>query len=270
MEKGVKLTRKIHRLLRLIGCPRWLHHFGPKKYELLQHVFVLVLIQVCKISLRRAEKLLNLLGFSVPTYSAVCKIRQRMPFWIWERILEITAGVKHEKAAIDGTGFSRTNPSYYFIKRIYRRKAIKRYTKLSALFDIKSRKFIALRVRSRARHDSKDAKYLLKRNSFESLYADSAYDIEWLHEMCFEKGTQTFVKPKKNVRRGFYRKKQKKGYSEKEYHQRSLIESGFSSLKRKYGGSVSVKNIKSIKTEIYCKAIAHNLSFRDRFSTVPL
>jgi len=270
MEKEVKLVKKLKRLLRQIGCPRWLHHFGPKKYEAYQHILVLMLMQICpSLSLRRACKLLNNFGFSVPTYSAVCKLRQRLPFQILESILKVSAGAKHEKVAIDSTGFSRTNPSYHYIKRICRRKAIKRFAKLSALFDIKSKKFIALRIRNRARHDSKDAKYLLKKVNLKKLYGDTSYDAEWLHEYCFDRKIQTYIKPRKNVRRGFYRKKQMKKYSEKEYHQRSLMESGFGSLKRKHGGFVSGKNIKSMKTEIYCKAIAHNLSLRERFSTEP-
>jgi hypothetical protein len=38
-----------------------------------------------------------------------------------------------------------------------------------------------------------------------------------------------------------------------------LIENGFGSLKRKYGGSVIAKRAKDLKVEIYCKAISHNL-----------
>jgi len=57
-----------------------------------------------------------------------------------------------------------------------------------------------------------------------------------------------------------YQRKQMKDYFEKTYHQRSLIESGFGSLKRKYGESVFGKNFKSVNSEIYCKAIAHNLT----------
>lgn len=51
----------------------------------------------------------------------------------------------------------------------------------------------------------------------------------------------------------------RKNYSEEEYHQRSLIEAGFGSLKRKYGGYVLGKRIESVRAEIYCKAILHNL-----------
>ena len=46
---------------------------------------------------------------------------------------------------------------------------------------------------------------------------------------------------------------------EEEYHQRSNIETGFSCEKRKYGGFVSGKGAVSIRTKIYCKAIAHNI-----------
>ena len=53
-----------------------------------------------------------------------------------------------------------------------------------------------------------------------------------------------------------------KTYSENIYHRRSLIESVFGSLKRKYDGCVSRKDWKSINSEIYCKAICHNLNLK--------
>ena len=92
------------------------------------------------------------------------------------------------------------------------------------------------------------------------MIGDSAYDAESLFEKCFNRKIKVIVKVKKNVKRGFYRRKMLKSYSDKEYHQRSLIESGWSSVKRKYGGNVSGKSWKSINAEIYSKAICHNLS----------
>ena len=50
-----------------------------------------------------------------------------------------------------------------------------------------------------------------------------------------------------------------KNFSRKEYHKRNLVESGFGSLKRKYGGYTLAKKAKAMKVEIYCKAISHNL-----------
>lgn len=240
-----------------------MHYFGPKKYKLREHIFALLLMEVLRLSLRRVENLLYLLGFRVPTYSALCKSRKRIPVELWNSLLKLTAGIKHKNVAIDSTGFSRTNPSFHYIKRIDREKPVNRFVKVSSLFDIGRRKFLAIRIRLLPRHDVKDIEYLLNQeDNFEKLFGDSAYDAEFIHERCFELGIQTIIKPKKNVKKGFYRRKQMKAYSEEEYHQRSLIEAGQGAEKRKYGGFVLGRKVWSIRIEIYCKAIAYNLRLR--------
>lgn len=261
MKKETSILKKVGNLLQKIKCPRFLHHFGPKKFKFKQHVTALLLKEILKCSFRRCSKLLEMFEIKTPTYSALCKSRKRIPIKIWNSLLKLTAGINHKKVAVDSTGFSRTNPSLHFLRRFYRQGLVKRYAKLSAFFDLPTRKFIALKVRIKPRHDIMDVRYLMNQSSpKEKLFGDSAYDAESLHERCFDNRIQTIIKPKKNVRKGFYRRKQMKNYSEKEYHQRSLIESGFGSLKRKYGGSVSGKSFKSVQTEISCKAIAHNLN----------
>ena len=261
MKKEVKLTRKISRFLRMMGCPRWLHHFGPKKFEFKQHVFGLLMKEVLKCSFRRCCEILKMFDVVTPTYSALCRCRKRMPFFIWEKLLKLTDGGYNYFIAVDSTGFSRTNPSYHYVKRIATKRPIKDYAKLSAFFNLATRKFTALRIRMKSRHDIKDVNYLLRQSSpREKLFGDSAYDAEWLHEKCFDLGVQTMIKPRKNVKKGFYRRKQMKYYDEEEYPQRNGIEGGFGSVKRKYGGSVSGKNWNSIRTEIYLKAIPHNLN----------
>jgi transposase len=258
-EKEVNLVKKIKGMLGKIGCPRFLHHFGPKKYEFKIHATVLLLKEVLRCSFRRIVKILSMLGLAVPTYSALCKMRKRIPLWIWNKLLTLTAGETSGIIAIDGTGFSRTNPSFHYLKRIDHKNP-RGYAKLSALFDIPNRKFTTLKVRTKPRHDVIDAKPLMKKTGkIRKLLGDTGYDSENMHEYCLYKRVQTIIKPRKNVRRGWARKKQMKNYTEEEYHQRSLIESGFGSLKRKYGGSVLAKKSKGVKTEIYCKAIAHNL-----------
>jgi transposase len=220
-------------------------------------------MEAYKLSLRRVEKMLEMFRIKVPTYSALCKRRKKIPTIIFEKLIQITSGIKHKIVAIDATGFSRTNPSYHFIKRIDRKNPIKSYAKLSVLFDLPKRKFVALKVRNKPRHDIKDVKYLLKIVSpTEKLLGDKAYDAEWLHKYCYEKNIQTIIPKKKNIKRGFYRRKQMKNYSEKEYHQRSLIESGFSAIKRKYGSSVRGKSLISINSELSCKLLSHNLNLK--------
>lgn len=147
------------------------------------------------------------------------------------------------------------------MKRIDREQPVKNYAKLSMLFNVDTNKILAMHVRVKPRHDIKDARILLRKQSdMQTLLADKGYDAEWLHQYCFERGIQTIIPQRKRVHRGRFRKKQMKQYSEEQYHRRSLIESGFSAVKRKYGGDVSGKGIASIRAEIYGKAIAHNLS----------
>ena len=272
MKKETKLLKKLECLLKKLNCREYLHHFGPKKYKFKQHAIALLLKEVCRMSFRRLTNFFSYFGFAIPTYSALCKSRKRIPLFLWQKILKLTTDLSSTNVAIDSTGFSKTNPSFYFVKRIDRKKPIKSYAKLSAFFDIDSRKFCALKIRAKPRHDVRDVKSLLRQNSkFQKLFGDSAYDSEWLYETCFDKKIKTIIKPKKNAKKGFYRRKQQKNYSDEEYPQRSLIESGFGSLKRKYGGDVSGRCAKAIKVEINCKAIAHNLSLYNlRFSTEPI
>lgn len=261
MKKQTKLLIKIQRLLKQLNQREYLHHFGPKKYKLEQHLTALLVMQICKMSFRRAENFLFLVGISVPTYSALCKSRKRIPISLWNSLLNQTVDFNSFAVAVDSTGFSRTNPSFHYIKRINCENPIKRYAKLSAFFDINRRKFVALRIRVKPRHDIKDVNYLLKkRGDIKILLGDSAYDAESLFERCFDNKIMPIVKVRKYSKKGFYRRKMLKIYSDDAYHQRSLIESGFGSLKRKYGGSVNGKSWKSINPEIYCKAICHNLN----------
>ena len=260
-KKEVKLIKKVSGLLKKLNQREYLHRFGPKKYKLKHHLTALLVMQVCKLSLRRVEQFLILFEIKTPSYSALCKSRKRIPMSLWNSLLKETIDFKCFSVAVDSTGFSRTNPSFYFVKRIDSKNPVKRYAKLSAFFDLPARKFIALKTRVKPRRDIKDIDYLLKQVSpTEKLFGDSAYDAESLHEKCFKLKIQTIIKPRKNVKKGFYRRKQMKDYSEEEYHQRSLVESGFGSLKRKYGGSVFGKSWRSVNAEIYCKAICHNLN----------
>ena len=260
MKKETKIVKKLSGLLKKLNCREYLHHFGPKKFKFVHHACALLLKETLKCSFRRISKFLDLVNVKTPTYSALCKSRKRIPVAVWQKLLILTAGISSGKVAIDGTGFSRTNPSYHYIKRINRQEPVKNYGKLSALFDIIRKKFLKLKVRSKPRHDMKDAKPLLSTiKGITKLYGDKGYDAESLHRYCLEKKIRTIIKPRKYSKKGFARRKQMKNYSEKDYHQRSLIESGFGSLKRKYGGFVLAKKAKPMKVEIYCKAISHNL-----------
>ena len=118
----------------------------------------------------------------------------------------MTAGLSSGKVAIDGTGFSKTNPSFHYLKRIDSKNP-KNYTKLSALLDLETKKFLMMRIRTTTRHNMQDVKYLLKRvRDVKSFYVDKGYCAELLYELCYWKGIQTFIPIKKTFVKGILEK----------------------------------------------------------------
>jgi transposase len=80
--------------------------------------------------------------------------------------------------------------------------------------------------------------------------------------MCSWSDVQTFIPARKHVKHGWARKVQMKNWDKKEYNLRSNVESGFSAIKRKYGGSVRAKRIEGMRAERLLKGIAHNLKLK--------
>ena len=100
-------------MIRKAGLPRWLYHYGPKEYGFWRHALALIIKQECKLGYRRVSRLLNSLGFKVPSYSALAKMAERVPLMIWQQLLLATITSKINIVAIDGTGVSRPLPSTY-------------------------------------------------------------------------------------------------------------------------------------------------------------
>ena len=266
MKKEEKLVNKVKRLLRRIGCPRWLHHFGPKKYELVHHLLALLVKQECKLSYRRCSSLLRSLGFHTPTYSALAKAVLRIPITLWQRILAATTNSHSYIVAIDGTGMSRPLPSPYYYKRIDKPYPVEIPLKLSIAVDTKTKKVVALRLRATKAHDIKDAKYLIKRIPTTTwIVADKAYDANSLHQYCNNKGIKCCIplrnKGKSRHKKHTLRRKNQQYLHPKRYHRREIVESVFKAIKTKFGASVSSIKISAQRAEMYCRAIAHNTIF---------
>ena len=268
MEKKTKLINKVKRLLKRLGCPRWLHHFGPKKYEFWQHAVALLVKQECRLGYRRVSRLLRLLGFNVPTYSALAKMAQRIPLVLWQNLLKLTANFKVHIVSIDGTGMSRPLPSPYYYRRIDKPYPVEIPLKLSMAIDTRRKKIIALRLRAKIAHDIKDAKYLIKRLPIKpnKLVADKGYDAEWLHRYCDKLSMEAVIPMRNYGNKTIYRGKSlrricRKNFNNKTYHRREMSESVFSSFKRRFGPSVSSVKISTQRVEVYCRAIAYNIIY---------
>jgi hypothetical protein len=267
MKEENKLVNKVKRLIRKAGLPRWLHHFGPKKYEFWQHAIAFLVKQECRLGYRRVTRLLRGLGLNVPCPSALCMSFRRIPLNLWQMLLDMTT-TKPYIVAIDGSGMSRSLPSPYYVRRIDKPYPIEVPLKTSIIVDTRTKKILAIRLRAKRAHDIKDAKYLLKRLRHKpvKLVADKGYDAEWLHHHCHELSIQSIIPArnygtKKIPRAQRYRKLSQKHFNKRTYHRREMVESVFSAIKRKFGASVSSVTIAAQRAEMYCRAIAHNTFF---------
>ena len=263
MEKQNKLVNKVKHLLIKCGMPRWLHHFGPKMYELWQHIFALFVKAECQLSYRRTARFLRNLGFDVATKSTLQRYSSKLHLPFWQKMFQQTVSKASKIVSIDGTGLERTKASQHYIHRIDAERPFCKGYHLSIIVGENS-KILSLRIRQRYCHDTKDVKYLTKRlpGKPKIILMDKGYDSEKLHRYFAEQNIMSIAPVKKNWSKGQIRKKLKDNFPQKLYNKRSRIESIFHALKQKFGASVSSKKIISARAEIYCRAILHNLFLR--------
>lgn len=260
MKKEAKLINKVKRLLKRIKCPRWLHHFGPKMYEFWQHIFALFVRANCGMSYRRTCRFLRELGFKVASKSTLQRYSMKIRLPLWQKIFRETVGEITDIVAIDGTGLAKTKPSSYYIKRIDSKIPFSKGYHFSILADTKG-KIQSLRIRKNYTHDVKDVKNLYKNlvNKPKIILMDKGYDAEWIHKFFRQRGIISIAPPRKNAKRGTTRRMLKKDFPKKLYGKRNIVESVFHAMNQKYGSSVSSKKIASARSEVYCRAILHNI-----------
>lgn len=262
-KREVKLVKKLYGLFRKARIPKYLHHFGPKKYISWWHLFILAIRPNFKGGLQAVLDTLGGLGFTgLPKRTTLVKFVKRLPLWIWNIALKISANVKRSAlGVIDATGISRTVASDYYQERIDRINPIKSHIKLSLYIDVKSRKILSSRLREKPVHDTKDVHYLVNKSPVlsQTNLMDKGYDDNAIHAFFREKGVYSIIPVRKNARRGRYRKEMKESFDYGMYFQRNAGEFVISSIKRKYGDYVLGRKIYSQRAEVYSRLILHNL-----------
>lgn len=179
MKNKNKLIQKVKHLLRQIKAPKYLHHFGPKMYQLWQHVFALFVKAECQLSYRRTTKLLSKLGFKVATKSTLQRYAKKLKIGFWQNLFKQTIS---KIVCLDGTGLSKTRASDHYINRIDGKRPFCKGYHLSILVGEDS-KILNLRIRKKYCHDMKDVKYLFRdlKNKPKIILRDKGYDSEPLH-----------------------------------------------------------------------------------------
>ncbi len=98
------------------------------------------------------------------------------------------------------------------------------------------------KVSSGEAHDAPVAREMLSQGELEDvLLADSVFDSEQIFKTCFDKGLTPLIKPRKNSRRGRFRKRARKCFSREAYRFRGVVEGVYGAMELKYGARIREK-----------------------------
>ena len=234
MKKEERLNRKIYRLFKAAGHPRWVHHFGSKKFQTWILCVGLIIKQVYQLSYRRAMKFLDEYYGIKLHWTTLQKAAQRLPRTLWQSLLAATISSGNiYLAAADGTGFSRSGPSHHYLKRIDRSGPVGRPVQAITMIDVENRKFLAGCFFAKPHGEAKRVPTLHKQSGVkpEVLLLDNGFDAEWLHQWLNEHGTFSVAPVRKNCRRGRHRKLMRDCMDWCLYWQRNIVERHCTSLK---------------------------------------
>ena len=265
MDKKERLDKKIYRLFKRAGHPRWMHHMGPKKFETWILCTGLVVKQVYRLSYRRAMQFLDEYYDVKMHWTTLQKAAKRLPKSLWQSLLAATIDfVDVYLAAGDGTGFSRSGPSHYYLRRIDREGPIGRPVQAIAIVDVKHRKFLSGNFWAKPGGEARRIQSVYNKcdANLDVLLLDKGFDKEKLHRWLNVNGTFSVAPVRKGCRRGTHRKLMRDCMDWCLYWQRNIVESLFSAIKRLFGNSVSSKHIKTQTAELFCRLIAYNIGLR--------
>ena len=165
---GVKLNtfyQLVEQLCMHAGLKNTNTWFSKKMYGNIRLAFLVCYKEKLNVSYRRFIEICNENGVQrmlcikrIPHFTTLQKFMQRIDKKLFEKMVRACRKLlklKDLEASVDGTGFSNTNPSHYYCKRI-NGKGARNYTKTVFLTDNKSKLILNLRTHSDNSHESPD------------------------------------------------------------------------------------------------------------------
>ena len=284
----------VRRQMRILERARYPHRrskYANHIYTDHQHVVMLALRQHLRKSYRdfcdlmeACTVILDELGLKkVPHWTTLQKFSDRADMRRLERLLlacldEARLRVLH--LAVDSTGFSPTSASTYYVRAFEVRKdrpgrprrgfLMRRYVKQTMAAEMKRQLIVAVSFCMGPANDSPEftkvlEKVRLARQKVKIVMADKGYDAEKNHQYVREVlGARTMIPLRAAGRPGVkvwgrYRRKQKREFDEREYHQRAKIETIHSVEKRRMGDHLLAKGVSQQRKELVLRAFAYNI-----------
>jgi len=242
--------------------------FSKKTYTQHQHLAILCLMKYLKMHYRDVIDLLKetpgirkILGLKkLPHFTTPNKFLLRISTTVLEFVLNKTANlftVTKSIAGIDSSGYTQRHASRYYTKRCELRKT---YLKNSICIDTKNQIIMTSRQSNGNSHDTLFFPSLLTRSSFlfpiSNVVADKAYDSSKNRNFANSLWI-TPVIPYKECTKIIPASNRK--LNKRIYHRRSLVETVFSVIKRKFDDTVHSTRFDNQKKEAKILDIVYNL-----------
>jgi len=290
----IQISRRIKELCKRAGIKKYSSKFSNRLYDNYQLITLLTLkqkfgsgyeafIEEELIELPHIVEYLQLK--SIPHPDTLNKFALRIKQSVLELVLlQTTArtGIKKLVLGQDGTGFKSKKISHYYIFRIeyFQRKnkkkrkrgrprtkrRRKKYIYVQIMVELRTQMPIAVSISRKPANDYNKfapvARKVIKLHKDVKLVVlDKGYDAEHVHEFIREILGAKSIIPARNenvaIHRtdGRYRKLMKRGYSKKEYHQRSKNETVNSVVKRKWGDGTLALSWRAQNKEVIFRLI---------------
>lgn len=292
----IQICRRIVELCKRSGIKRYSSKYHNKLYTTYQFIVLLCLKQKCQCGYKCfiEEELVEWVHIveyldlkTIPHYTALQKFAQRIKQSYLEIILLRSiarTGIKKLILGQDGTGFKSKKISCHYVARIEyftrskakkrkpgrpkKNRKIRKYLYVQIMVELRTQMPIGILISRKPGDDYHKFKPVAKKvlklgKAIKYVALDKGYDAEEVHEFIREALMAESIIPARNEdvpiwrTHGRYRKKMKRGYSKKRYHQRSKNETVNSVVKRKWGDSTLALNWKNQNKEIVFRLILY-------------
>ncbi len=276
-NKYLKIMDSSQVLLERLQIPLYSKLHSGKTFNNHQ-LFKLLVLKSCErkdyrnlIEFLKMTNIPEMLGLKrIPHYTTLQKFAARQNLQGLEKfILSSLSLVKKRQKylGIDATGMSLDCASKHYEMRINRRIKKRDFLKLNIIADLKHLLIAAVKIRKKARHDTKDFVpqwNKIKDLDFDFFFGDKGFDAEYIHKIIYGSGRKSVIFLKNedlpiSRTKGFFRKRTKRKIRYIKKGRRSLIETINSVLKRVYGHSLKARKLHNQKVELLFNIIAYNL-----------
>ena len=272
----IKFTLTLVRCVRKSRVPLFSHKKSKHTYKQYQHIAVLGLMKYLKCTYRRVIEQLDLMPelarlidlYRLPHFTTIQKFLQRFNRFLFDSLLSRTVELFKTgpyTLAIDASGYSSTQASRYYTWRTRQKRKSFLYSNIA----IHTGNQVVISQRPKKNFGGENSYFqplvrdAAKHKKIRYVLADKGYDCEYNHMWTDKKFGARCIIPVKQGRWGSvrtpYRKKLDKNFPEDIYHQRSLVETVFSSVKRLFGSCMQSRSITLQKKEIGLVYVCYNI-----------